>query len=457
MDNKVFGLTFLAVLASAMVFFGIANAGSYAIDNILFSTDEFGDNTYIGATDVSNMEVASAVSTLSNNFEEWKQSATLLVQYQDAAAEYPLKHAAIRLDELTAETQSGQQNNLLIELPESKTRSFLAKNFPGADFPDIDVQNITSSLEAALAAGQTETRIDISDDALSLNKTIVSETRFPHSLKSEEADAVIQALNGMAIAPGSQFSLLNVLTELDVWEISDKEMTEIASSIYASVLKTNLMVDERSIGTTQPKMVPLGLEAAINQELGIDLAFTNPNNSTFVLNLDATSKDLTASLSALPLVYDYSLLMGSETEVAPRLIKQYSAFVSEGKSVKEQGADGVRIEVSRAISDEIQEIELEAVSTDFYPPVHRVEVYPLESTETDGEENPDVEQPEESLIVEDPENPGFDMSGNPIILDEDGEIVQNDSPVGSTDDEEGNGEEQSTEAIYDKSGNLIKP
>lgn len=414
MDNKVFGLTFLAVLASAMVFFGIANAGSYAIDNILFSTDEFGDNTYIGATDVSNMEVASAVSTLSNNFEEWKQSATLLVQYQDAAAEYPLKHAAIRLDELTAETQSGQQNNLLIELPESKTRSFLAENFPGADFPDIDVQNITSSLEAALAAGQTETRIDISNDALSLNKTIVSETSFPHSLKSEEADAVIQALNGMAIAPGSQFSLLNVLTELDVWEISDKEMTEIASSIYASVLKTNLLVDERSIGTTQPKMVPLGLEAAINQELDIDLAFTNPNNSTFVLNLNATSKDLTASLSALPLVYDYSLLMGSKTEVAPRLIKQYSAFVSKGKSVKEQGADGVRIEVSRAISDEVQEIELEAVSTDFYPPVHRVEVYPLESTETDSEENPDVEQPEESLIVEDPENPGFDMSGNPI-------------------------------------------
>ncbi|WP_341960820.1 VanW family protein [Planococcus maritimus] len=457
MDNKVFGLTFLAVLASAMVFFGIANAGSYAIDNILFSTDEFGDNTYIGATDVSNMEVASAVSTLSNNFEEWKQSATLLVQYQDAAAEYPLKHAAIRLDELTAETQSGQQNNLLIELPESKTRSFLAENFPGADFPDIDVQNITSSLEAALAAGQTETRIDISNDALSLNKTIVSETSFPHSLKSEEADAVIQALNGMAIAPGSQFSLLNVLTELDVWEISDKEMTEIASSIYASVLKTNLLVDERSIGTTQPKMVPLGLEAAINQELDIDLAFTNPNNSTFVLNLNATSKDLTASLSALPLVYDYSLLMGSKTEVAPRLIKQYSAFVSKGKSVKEQGADGVRIEVSRAISDEVQEIELEAVSTDFYPPVHRVEVYPLESTETDSEENPDVEQPEESLIVEDPENPGFDMSGNPIILDEEGEIVQNDSPVGSTDDEEGNGEEQSTEAIYDKGGNLIKP
>lgn len=462
MDNKVFGMTFLAVLASAMVFFGIANAGSYAIDNLLFSTDEFGDDTYIGTTDVSNMEVASAVSTLSGNFEEWKQNAALIVQYQDAVAEYPLKHASIRLEDITVQSKSGQQNNLLIELPESKTRDFLSKSFPRVDFPETDIQHITSSLEESLAAGQLETRIDISDDTLSLNKTIVSETSVPHELKSEEADLVIEALNGMSIAPGSQFSLLNVLAEVDVWDLSDKEMTEIASSIYASVLKTNLLIDERSISSSLPKAVPLGFEAAINQELDIDLAFTNPNNSTFILNLDVTGKNLTASLSAYPLVYEYAILTGDQTEVKPRLIKQYSAFVSVGKSVKEQGAEGVRIEVIRSVSDEVQEIELESVSTDFYPPVHRVEVYPLGSTETDASENPDSEQTEEDLIVENPENPGFDMDGNPIIYDENGEIVQEDAAVGSSSDEDSgtgqsNDEEQSTKAIYDKGGNLIKP
>ena len=102
------------------------------------------------------------------------------------------------------------------------------------------------------------------------------------------------------------------------------------------------------------------------------------------------------------------------------------------------------------------------MSTDFYPPVHRVEVYPLESTETDASENPDSEQTEEDLIVEDPENPGFDMDGNPIIYDENGEIVQEDAAVGSSSDEDSgtgqsNDEEQSTKAIYDKGGNLIKP
>lgn len=476
MDNKVFGLTFLAVLASAMVFFGIANAGSYAVDNLLFSSEEYGDNTYVGTTDVSNMEVASAVSTLSSSFDSWKENAALFVRYQDATAEYPLKHVEALVEETAAQAQSGQQNSFVIDLQEAKTRSFLESNFPAAAFSETDVENITLTLEQALASGQTETRVDISDDSLTVEKVIVSETSFPHDMESDGADLIIEALNGMQIAPESQFSLLAVLAEMNVWDVTDAELTEIASVIYSTVLKTNLLIDERSIGATQPASIPLGFEAAISQELGINLAFTNPNHNTFTLNVDKTGEMITASLTALPFVYDYSVQTGGETEIEPRLIKQYSAFVSSGTSVKEDGAEGKRIEVSRAVFDNNEELEVEPVSTDFYPPVHRVEVYPLETpdvaspgdaTDPDGEDagNPDAEQGQDGLIVEDPENPGFDLDGYPIIFDEDGEIVQNgqnNEEPGAADDGENNGDEendneQPKEPVYDKGGKLINP
>ncbi|WP_404337431.1 hypothetical protein [Planococcus rifietoensis] len=475
MDNKVFGLTFLAVLASAMVFFGIANAGSYAVDNLLFSSEEYGENTYVGTTDVSNMEVASAVLTLSGSFDSWKENAALFVRYQDATAEYPLKHVEALVEETAAQAQSGQQNNFVIDLQEAKTRSFLESNFPGAAFSEADVQNIMDALEQALAAGQIETLVDISDDSLTVEKVIVSETSFPHDLESDGADLVIDALNGMEVAPESQFSLLAVLAEMNVWDVTDAELTEVASVIYSTVLKTNLLIDERSIGATQPASIPLGFESAISQDLGIDLAFTNPNHNTFTLNVDKTGKMITASLTALPFVYDYSVQTGGETEVEPRLIKQYSAFVSSDKTVKEDGTEGARIEVSRAVFDGNEELEIEPVSTDFYPPVHRVEIYPLETpdvaspgdvTDSDAEDtgNSDIEQGQDVWIVEDPENPGFDLDGDPIIFDENGEIVQTGQNEGGSvtggdnaNSDEQNGDEQSEEPVYDKSGRLINP
>ena len=62
------------------------------------------------------------------------------------------------------------------------------------------------------------------------------------------------------------------------------------------------------------------------------------------------------------------------------MIKQFSSCVSSGFSVKEPGSDGVRVEVMRSIMADGEEMEVESVSTDFYPPVHRVEVYPLTAT-----------------------------------------------------------------------------
>lgn len=464
MDNKTFGLTFLAILTSALVFFGVANAGSYAVDKLIFPTEEFGDNTYIGTTNVSNMEVAGAVSLFSGKFDAWKESAALIVRYQDAQADYPLDNVKILLEETVEGAASGTQNNFVFELSKATTRTFLDQHFSPAVFSDSDVVSINEKLEAALASGQAETRIDITDDSLTVGKGIISESTFQHTLENKGADTLISALNGMQLAPQEQFSLLTFIEEQNVTEITDVELTNIASVLYSAALKTNLAIDERSTGAVQPKFIPLGQEAAINRKLGIDLSFTNTNNSSFTINIFKEGSSLTASFSGMPLVYEYVLQTGGEEKVKPRLIKQFSTFVNSGKSVKEEGSEGVRINISRAVLADGQEMRVDAVSTDFYPPVHRIEVHPLAkpvaetpaNPETPGTVDPNNPNPVTPVnpdaddttivIIEDPANPGYDTDGNPLVYDENGNIVN----------EKQNEDTEKTPG-YDKGGNSTNP
>lgn len=377
MDNKLFGLIFAAVFGIAVFVFGATNAAAYAVDNWLFPTEEFGDNTYIGTTDVSNLKVESAEMLFAGQSETWRADAELHVTYQDATAAYPLETAEILLDETLRNAETGAQNGFVFHLSTDTTRSFLAEHFPVAAFSEADVEAINGKLETALQAGQTKTQVAISDDSLSLNREKVADVVFPVTFSSLDSSVVIDALNGIQLAPGSQFSFLEFIAELPLTDISDGELTQIASSIYGALLQTNFQVDERSIGSQVPKSIPLGQEAAINRALGIDFVFTNPNDSSFTLNLTETSDSLNTSVSGYPFVYAYSIGITQETDIEPRLIKQYSAFVTSGSQVEEKGQSGKRLSVIRTILDDNEPLEVETVSTDFYPPVHRVEVYPL--------------------------------------------------------------------------------
>nr|WP_251047381.1 VanW family protein [Planococcus sp. ISL-110] len=188
---------------------------------------------------------------------------------------------------------------------------------------------------------------------------------------------VIDALNGVQLAPGSRFSFLEFIAELPLTGVSDGELTQIASAVYGALLQTNFLVDERSIGSQVPASIPLGQEAAINRQLDIDFVFTNPNDSSFTLGLSQTSDSLNASITGYPLVYAYAIGITEETDIEPRLIKQYSAFVTSGNQIDEKGVSGKRLNVIRTVFEGNEALEVQTVSNDFYPPVHRVEVYPL--------------------------------------------------------------------------------
>ncbi|TWT26273.1 VanW family protein [Planomicrobium sp. CPCC 101110] len=472
MDKKKFGKTFIVILTFALLFFGAANAGAYAVNTLFFPAQEFGENTYIGTTDVSNMALADAKSLFAGQVEAWRETAELQVTYQDATANYPIDNAEILLDETISQAQSGIQNNFVYHLPPETTVAFLAEQFPVAAFTEADIATIIAKLEQGLAAGQIQTHVTISDDTLQLEKQVVADVSFPNQLKSIGSAEVVSALQAVEIPAGAQFSFLEFINGLNLNEVTDAELTEIASAIYTTVLKTNFSVDERSIGNAAPELVPVGQEAAVNRALGIDFVFTNPNASSFKLTVAIEGESLVVSLSGYPLVYTYAVQTGSEEKVKPRLIKQYSAFVSTGKEIEEEGAEGVRVEVLRSVLADGQELEIEPISTDFYPPVHRVEVYPLAIAESaESPTTATVPQPGEFVDangdgVHDAvaSAPAVPVQGEAGFIDEDGDGIHDgnadEQPAESATDAPAGGtaiEEEAEEPVYDKAGNLISP
>ncbi|MBT2582429.1 VanW family protein [Planococcus sp. ISL-109] len=390
MDNKQFGKVFGGVFGAAILVFGTANAGAYAVDEWIFPSAKYGEYTYIGTTDVSNMAVADAKSMFVTQAATFRESAELHVTYLDETAQYPLKDVEISLDETMERAQSGSQNHFIFDLSESQTRSFLKKQFNGIPFTEADIANIHLQLEDALEGGQAVSRADISSDALEMRPDVVAQTSFSHSLETADALQVLESLDGTVLAPNETFSFLTTLEELTLLEATDAELTEIASAIYGAMLRTNFLVEQRSIGESVPENVPAGEEAAINRSLGVDFAFSNPNASSFTLNTYVQNGELMASIHGLPFVHIYDISIASDVEIEPRLIKQFSAFVSSGNEVREEGRDGKRIEVVRAILEDGKEVEVEPVSSDFYPPVHRVEVYPLTQPEAPATEGDTV-------------------------------------------------------------------
>lgn len=467
MNNKVLGTTFMAVGATAFLIFGGVNAGAMAIDTWLFPKEQFGDNTYIGTTNVSNMEVASAMSQFDGVADSWRETAELTVTYQDATAVYPLDDVEILLEQTAERAKSGMQNAFVFQLQDRVTERFLAEEFSLAELSKAETERINDELEQALQSGLEKTHVILGTDALAVNREIVSEASYPLESNSEGLMEMMASLNEVQIAPGAKFSFLDFISELDNVQVTDEELTGVASAIYSAVLQTNFSINERSIGTVLPEDDQAGYEAAINRNLSIDLVFTNPNASSFALETSASGNSVKATISGLPLVYNYNINTDDSETVNPRLIKQYSAFVARGTtSVEEPGSEGARIQVIRVIASETEELTVETVSKDFYPPVNRVEIHPLI-----GE--PENESPTDTNNSGDSDNTGS-AAGAANDSTEDDSLAGSTTDEGAMDsegtdaseDKEKQGNSGSAEAgknaetdepIYDKAGNLVKP
>ena len=184
----------------------------------------------------------------------------------------------------------------------------------------------------------------------------------------------IQALDGTELASFSSFSLLEQISESDIGPISDRELTILASALYATILETNFEVDERNIGSELSPFVEPGFEAAINQQLGLNFIFTNPNKTAFTLHLKFTGESIQASITGMPLLYQYEPYIGQSEDIWNRKSSGSSAHsCGKVKCVwKMRGGMGWKCPYTGSSPMKDRTLDDEVISTDFYAPMPKI-------------------------------------------------------------------------------------
>ena len=248
----------------------------------------------------------------------------------------------------------------------------------------------------------------------------------------------IQALDGTELASFSSFSLLEQISESDIGPISDRELTILASALYATILETNFEVDERNIGSELSPFVEPGFEAAINQQLGLNFIFTNPNKTAFTLHLKFTGESIQVSITGMPLLYQYEPYIGQSETYEPKTVRQFSAFVREGQvRVEDEGRNGMEVSVHRLVSHEGSTLDDEVISTDFYAPMPKIELHSLKK---------DSQQTSDSM-----------NEGSGDVPQESEDLSESTTPETAPETTPDNQDENegSKEVQYDKGGNMI--
>lgn len=464
MNNKLFGTTFATLLGSTVLFFGVTQAGTYVINEVVFPAKEFGDQTYIGPYDVSNLAENEAAVTVQTGVKGWYDEAQVQIKLQDAVFPFPLEVVRFDANSTLTKAQNGAKNELKFDVTEESVGTFLNQQFSPVVFSDEEIIAVTQTIREQLASGRKGQTIDITSALLASStvETAVTNVTFNNIEPSVGIRNLMSALNGYVIDQKSTFSMLEFIESTDVGVLTEQDLTTVASILYASVLQTNFGVDERSIGPVVPTSIPLGFEASINRELGVDFVFTNPNATSFTINLNGVGSGLNAVFTGFPFVYQYETEIGERQEFKPKLIKQYSSFVEENTiRVKTKGENGVQVAVFKNIRLGSDLIETKEISKDFYPPVHKVEIHPLTSP-------PPAEGTGDDTVTDD-SGTSTDSSGTTT----DGST---DQPTGSGSGSTGNGtttggytgsgstsgsgnddEEEDTDPQYDKGGNIIPP
>lgn len=454
MGNKSFLNTFIVVLAATLIFYGFSSIGALAITNT--SSKNFGDQTYIGPFDVSRQKEQAVKEKLLSDFAALQAEFAVNLTYQDVTIELPEEVVVFDVDKTIQQSNSGKENLIIATVSVEGLKTVLTQQFSLINFTDESIQSIALGIEQELGTGIMPLNVHITDYS-DFKETEVASTSIPALEQSTSFKNLIAALNGTEIAPLSTFSLLDFIQKNETGPVLDEELSILATVLYATILQTNFIVDERNISSTFTSSADPGFEAAINGKLGLNFIFTNPNKTAFTLTISSVGETIQSSITGMPLLYSYQPYIGKIESYEPKTVQQYSAFIPNGViQIADEGRKGMEVNVHRTISYEGAVIVDETISSDFYAPLPKIEILPLKK-ETTQSLGTDSQDPQNSITS----GGTVDAQGNLIPSDTSDNQESNDPSNPQSDKDEkqeqdGNNGEKDTEVQYDKGGNIIK-
>ncbi|MEC2076794.1 VanW family protein [Metabacillus fastidiosus] len=181
------------------------------------------------------------------------------------------------------------------------------------------------------------------------------------------------------------FSLQTFFEQQQILNENEESLNRIATGIYGLIVESPFEMIERHISSVQPEYAELGLEAAFKRDKW-DLKFYNPQDHSYELSFKNNGGQLILQLIGPKLSRTYEVVKQDERTYKPQTIIQFDpALKPDAKVINNGGRDGEAVTViKREYEDGWLENET-VISTDFYPPVFKVEKRGLKSAAVNNE------------------------------------------------------------------------
>jgi hypothetical protein len=432
---------FLVLLVLTGYLVGFSHLGVYAYDKFVVGKNTFSDQTFIGSVNVSNQTEQNASSLLSNAIRIWQSQSTIEIQFEENKFPLNQKLFTFNINRSIIHAKSGVHNPLEVSLDDQGIKQQIERIFAGVSIKEFNIHSLESSIlkvSSNLNKGPVVFNLSNYVDTTKSVHPVAETTSIPFSAK-KEIQAFIDDHPSIKISKKSQFSFNSFLKESNISIQSYDEMSKISSVIYKLVLQTNFSIIERNRSPLLPREIELGYEAKVNPEENQDLVFTNPTNIDYLVQLEMIDSRIYARLIGYPFPYTYSIKLKDKQNFNQKVVKQYSPFVDHGFEIKNPGKVGVLVSVYREVLAQDGSVKSEILmAKDFYSPVPRVEVYPLE------EQKPPTDSGVPSPIVTNPQS-----SDSPNVSTGENPTTPSKEPSGQTSNRSSTGQQEGSNSSLD--------
>lgn len=389
MNKLQVGLLLTGIIATILLTITLFDRGVIAKSETSVGEKKFQNYTYVGPFDISNLKRKAAKEKLMNDFESMKADFQVNLIYQDLSIALPIEAVYFDIDKTLGNARSNEDNPMIVKVSETSLRAIVEQQLPFLSLSDKAIEELIKGIESRLKLGIYPQTIHVIDwiPVHEMNDEVIGRSAVKVNENSNDLRKLVHALHNYEIAANEHFSMLTFLEENHLQGVDDEEASIISSNLYAVILQTNFIIENRSIRNEKTDLVKLGFEANVSRPLEIDFSFLNPNHSSFIIKANINHDQLELSINGYPFVGTYVPFVEKVETYPPKVIKQFSAFSKSGeKQLITEGIDGAEAYVSRRVTFGNEE-RIEFISADFYPPVARIEKHPFPTKEQQQNEN----------------------------------------------------------------------
>lgn len=376
----------------------------------------------VGNVNISGKNESEAIRAVDEQLTLWLDEMVINIHFKEKQIQLDNALFRFNVTESVKTAQHGQRNMVIVHFEENTLEESILNSYPTIDSQTINFEKLQTDLlnsAAQLQSEQLELKLEDYLTSSTFNEDVVL-----HEVQVKTDDVQLSSIidKPIEIPANSRFSLLKLIEEKGLNDVSEEALNAIASGIYQLILPTNFAIIERNIGNEKPDFIPLGFEAKIDLQKNMDLIFANPNKIPYEINMEFFDNTLILSLKGKFFLHTYEVVSKDEQSFKPKIIKQYNSLLEPGEKVVErQGKEGLFIKVFRAIYDEKGAfLRSVAISEDFYPPIHQIEVNGLINY---AEVEANIQEETGSENTESLDNNQQSNNSNPTSSETDGEAI----------------------------------